>query len=251
MRRPAIRGPGPRAGRRPPPGRRRRSGRADGPRRKTGESGRSARGAGPPRSAPRATPSREPQGGDRWIPRSTFDSRKPPVARGRGGRGSGEGDLAGRARDARSVATARGTRYTAMGQPPKRCYCSAFGGEAGISSPFSRSRSAAARHRAEGEPRSLGDVEQGGSAVGLVEHPEHRHLQLARIRVAAHRAVEAPAAELRLALRARVDGSGRSPRGPRARPGRPAANRRAARGERRRGRRPRCGTRDSGRAACA
>ena len=48
--------------------------------------------------------------------------------------------------------------------------------------------------------RALGDVVEGVAAVGQVEHPEDGELALAASVVATDQAVEAAAAELRLAL---------------------------------------------------
>src|SRR5215472_5736452 len=57
----------------------------------------------------------------------------------------------------------------------------------------------------ESELRPLRDVEQRVSSVRLVQHPQHRQLDLLALHVAAHLPVEPALSELRLALRIKVD----------------------------------------------
>ncbi len=61
------------------------------------------------------------------------------------------------------------------------------------------------RDGGEAEPRALRDVEQRVLAVGLVQHPQDRHLVDLLLGLAAHEAVHPSPAELRLALRVLVD----------------------------------------------
>ena len=84
-----------------------------------------------------------------------------------------------------------------------------------------------------------------------VEHPEEGELALAAGVVAADRAVEAAAAELRLALRGEVAEALACPRARRRRRVSAASEPARVSGGSGRGCRPRCGTRGSGRTACA
>ena len=51
---------------------------------------------------------------------------------------------------------------------------------------------------------ALGDVQQSVLAVGVIEHPQHRHLPRAGMLLAANDTIQATFAQLRLAFRQQV-----------------------------------------------
>ena len=56
----------------------------------------------------------------------------------------------------------------------------------------------------ERQVRALSDIQQGVLAVGIIEHPQHRHLPRACMLLAASNTIQAAFAQLRLAFRQQV-----------------------------------------------
>ena len=108
-------------------------------------------------------------------------------------------------------------------------------------------RRAASCTTANGRPDRSATSSVVCCAVGQVHHPEQRRLERRLLGPAAERAVEAPPAELGLALGVEADRAWRRPRARRGSSRQCRASRPARRDRSRRGRRPRCGAGRSGR----